>query len=252
MSSDFGVTRDAALIILGDCGLNFWLNKTDQKEKQRVEKQLVASNSRIYCVHGNHEERPEYLGYPIVHDSTILGDVFCEPEYPNIKYLIDGHVYWFNDQRTLVLGGAYSVDKWYRLGRAGITSIGSHDLMAKKAGWFDNEQLSDEVKLDIFQRVQHQSFDMVLSHTCPYSWMPRDLFLNGLDQSTIDNSTEHWLEEIKLSIFWKRWLFGHFHDDRVVRPDVYMLYRSIINLNDLIRSYPPFDAISKKDPKYEE
>ena len=48
---------ETALIILGDMGLNFYLNKTDRKNKRNVN----ATGFRIYAVRGNHEERPENL-----------------------------------------------------------------------------------------------------------------------------------------------------------------------------------------------
>ena len=44
---------ETALIILGDMGLNFYLNKTDRKNKRNVN----ATGFRIYAVRGNHEER---------------------------------------------------------------------------------------------------------------------------------------------------------------------------------------------------
>ena len=48
---------ETALIILGDAGINFYLNKTDKKNKK------IINNTGyiIYCVRGNHEERPENI-----------------------------------------------------------------------------------------------------------------------------------------------------------------------------------------------
>ena len=43
-----------AIIILGDVGLNFYLNKTDERTKREVE----AKGYYLYCVRGNHECRP--------------------------------------------------------------------------------------------------------------------------------------------------------------------------------------------------
>ena len=45
------------VIILGDCGLNFWLNKRDQKNKYRICNKY--SKLKFFCVRGNHEARPE-------------------------------------------------------------------------------------------------------------------------------------------------------------------------------------------------
>ena len=52
-------TSQSALIILGDAGINFWLNKTDRNLKRNIQN----TGFTLYCVRGNHEERPENLGY---------------------------------------------------------------------------------------------------------------------------------------------------------------------------------------------
>ena len=76
--------------------------------------------------------------------------------------------------------------------------------------------------------------DLVLSHTCPYSWQPTDLFLNGLDQSTVDNSMEKWLEEVETRLNYRHWLFAHFHDDRKINSKVTMLFNTIKNINQIM------------------
>jgi 3-oxoacid CoA-transferase subunit A len=71
----------------------------------------------------------------------------------------------------------------------------------------------------------------VLSHTCPISWEPTDLFLNCIDQSTVDKSTEVWMEKIKDIFKWQIWCFGHFHADRIERPHVEMFFNDIEELD---------------------
>lgn len=219
MSSDFGMTHDAALIILGDCGLNFWLNKTDKREKQRVEKQLAAFDSRLYCVRGNHEERPENLNYPFVWDNDVNGLVYQEAEFPNIRYFIDGGTYWINDQRTLILGGAYSVDKEYRLARAMPDAVWT--------GWFKDEQLTEKEMADIMS-FTYKDYDVILSHTCPLEWMPIDMFLPMIDQSTVDKTMEEWLSQVKEQFKWEYWYCGHYHTNRCLDDGAYMLYEDIV------------------------
>lgn len=77
--------------------------------------------------------------------------------------------------------------------------------------------------------------DIVLTHTCPYSWRPTDLFLPMIDQDTVDNSMELWMEEFKDTFYWSYWLCGHYHADRKLNNKAMMLYHSIINLKDLIQ-----------------
>ena len=129
---------DTAIIILGDAGINFYLNKTDAKNKKIINNM----GYRIYCVRGNHEERPENLPYIVyIHDHDVNGWVIYEPDYPNIRYFIDGNTYLINGHSVLVIGGAYSVDKWYRLSRA--------PEGAEWTGWFEQEQLDTEEMAEI-------------------------------------------------------------------------------------------------------
>ena len=60
------------------------------------------------------------------------GKVWVQPEYPNLVFAIDGEIYDFFGHSCIVIGGAYSVDKYYRLARG--------------YNWFEDEQPSDEIK----------------------------------------------------------------------------------------------------------
>ena len=53
--------------------------------------------------------------------------------------------------------------------------------------------------------------DIVLSHTTPLSLEPREAFLPFIDQSTVDTSTEEWLDGIERRLNYERWYAGHFH-----------------------------------------
>lgn len=214
--------EETAVIILGDAGLNYWLNKTDQKEKRKAAKYGYT----IYCLRGNHEERPENLGYEVIYDPEIHGYVYQDPIAENIKYFMDGGTYIINNHTVLTLGGAYSVDKHYRLARA--QAVGdSH------SGWFEDELLTPQEMNAIANRVFGEDFDFVLTHTCPLSWEPHDLFLGCIDQSTVDKTMELWLDEVRQSIDWKVWCFGHFHRDRIERPRVEQFYVGYESMEDV-------------------
>lgn len=43
------------------------------------------------------------------------GEVYYEPEYPNILFAKDGEIYDFDGKKAIAIGGAYSCDKEYRL-----------------------------------------------------------------------------------------------------------------------------------------
>lgn len=204
------LTSEDYLIVLGDAGFNYYLNRKDET----IKKQTLTIPEKILCIHGNHEARPDSV--PGYQEMTMFGGkVYIEEKYPNLIFLKDGEIYNIDGHTFLVLGGAYSVDKFYRIQNGWA--------------WFDNEQISIEERTSILKKVQGLKVDYVLSHTCPYEWEPRDLFLPLIDQSTVDNSTELWLTEVEKNIEYKKWFFGHFHDNRE-KEKYQMLYHKIISI----------------------
>ncbi len=206
--------NETAIIILGDAGINFYLNKSDKKNKYRINK----FGYTVYCVRGNHEEHPGNIdSMEYIFDEEVGYWVYWEEDYPNIRYLADGFIYNFKGYRCLVIGGAYSVDKWYRLQSAAAQG-------SSFSGWFEDEQLTSEEMENILERVKGKEVDFVFTHTCPSSFEPRDLFLDCINQSTVDKSMEEFLEKIKNKVNWKIWCFGHFHADRVEHLGVEQFY----------------------------
>lgn len=229
--------EDYAVIILGDAGINYRFDEAEASMKKHINN----SGFVVYCVRGNHEERPENIPTMIKwYDNEIHWFVWREEKYPNIRYLWDGALYHFNGYSALILGGAYSVDKYWRL-ETGKT-------------WFLNEQLTVEEMANIEYELDYTRCNFVFSHTCPISWQPKDLFLSSVDQSKVDNSMELWLEKIKDKFDWQVWLFGHYHDDRLVRPGVEMYFNDWQFLDVLaerwIDNSDPEILWLKKDPNY--
>lgn len=241
------------MIVLGDFGINFYLNKTDYKKKKEL--CVNYSNITFYCVRGNHEARPQDIpGMTKQFDENVHGIVYLEPEFPNIRYFFDYGIYNIQGYNCLVIGGAYSVDKYWRLERAMLTEENNNP---KKSGWFANEQLSKEERDAVEKMIKNfykydDSFDFVFTHTCPYSWEPKDLFLGSVDQSTVDNTMEHWLDDLKDSIPWGIWCFGHFHADRLERPYVEQYYHDTDSLDIIYNrwlDYQNFNKIPEWIPK---
>ena len=242
---------ETALIILGDAGINYWLNNTDRKNKKNINN----TGFTIYCVRGNHEERPENLpNIKTRYDTEVKGYIYYEEEFPNIRYFGDGCAYEILGKSVLTIGGAYSIDKWYRLGRAGVADIYHPNYnRPEKTGWFPDEQLTTKEMNDILASWSGEKFDIILTHTCPLSWEPTDLFLIGIDQSNVDKSMEKFLESVKEEVDWGLWCFGHYHADRLERPFVEQFFMDIENLETVIKRWEYPDQIDwwlEKSPNY--
>ena len=214
--------KDIAVIICGDAGVNYYLNKKDYKFKKMLQETLPKVT--FYLVRGNHEARPQSLiSMKEVYDKEVEGNVWVEEEFPNIKYLKDGEVYTIDGKSALVIGGAYSIDKEYRL--------------INGWQWFSTEQLSIKEREAITEKYAGQHFDIVLSHTCPYPWQPFDKFLSYVDQTKVDNSMEYWMENLSHKISYNLWIFGHFHDDRQINYFSQMVSEEIYDLNKLFKKF---------------
>ena len=209
------------VIILGDCGINYYLNRgaADKRLKYKITHNFP--NLEFFCVRGNHEQRPELVpNMRLVLNKDVMGKVYEEEEYPSIHYFVDGATYIINGKSTLILGGAYSVDKEWRLARA-------KGNKPAYAGWFPLEQLTAEERGIISAKCAGKHFDVVLSHTCPIGWEPREKFLSIVDQSTVDRTMEYWMEELKNNMSFNKWWFGHYHTNKDVNEKAEILYEDI-------------------------
>lgn len=210
---------DNVLIVLGDVGINYYLNEEDKIYKEYLKKLKL----KLFCVRGNHEERPENIStYKEV--EMFGGKVFIEEEYPNLIFAKDGETYYIDGKKILVIGGAYSVDKQYRL------------LHGYK--WFKDEQLTKEEMDTILDEVKGKQFDIVLTHTCPYKYEPREVFMQGLDQSKVDKSMEHFLDKVEENINYDKWYCGHYHTEKQVDKLEFMFGRiKIFNKDEYVPKY---------------
>ena len=202
----YKTSKNDILIILGDAGINYYLDERDYILKDSLKDLSIT----LFCIHGNHEARPARI--PSYKQKYWNGGlVWYEDAYPGILFAKDGEIFDLEGLKHLVIGGAYSVDKYYRL-RHG-------------ANWFPDEQPSDEIKRYVEQKIREKSFDIVLTHTCPFKYEPTEAFLPMIDQSLVDASTEHWLDQIEDKIEYKAWFCGHWHIDKRIDA-VHFLFHS--------------------------
>ncbi len=198
------------VIILGDAGYNFYGGEKDWWAKKKLEK----FEATFFCIHGNHEIRPANI--PAYHEKTWNGGtVYSEDEFPNLLFAKDGEIYDIAGKRCIAIGGAYSIDKYIRL---------QHGY-----GWWPDEQPSAEIRAYVESQLaaRGNQVDVVLSHTCPLKYLPYEAFLSMVDQSTVDNSTEIWLDAIEDRIDYDQWYCGHYHTEkRIDRME--FLFESII------------------------
>lgn len=203
------ISNKDLLIILGDVGLNIDNGSHDIKAKGM----LSSLPCDILCIHGNHEMRPDSPnnGWKFNKINWFLGKVFVEDEYKNIYYAIDGETYDINNRQFFVIGGAYSVDKQYRL---------DNGLF-----WFADEQLTlgERAYIREINKYHNYKEDIILCHTCPYNYIPLDRMSPYINQRKVDNSMELFIQGIIDRSTYNALYCGHWHINRVV-DKIHFLY----------------------------
>ena len=223
---DVANDEDNVLICLGDFGGNYFMNYRDNNFKEKLGKYPFT----YFVIRGNHEQRPSIVAndnpeawhYEYYFENKVL----VEDAYPYIKYTLDiPVVYKIAGASTLVLPGAYSIDKIYRLQNGW--------------SWFEHEQMTeDEMQIarDLCEEYGKR-FDLILSHTCPIIFEPTDLFLSFVNQSTVDKTTERFLGEIEYNVMYDLWLWGHYHDDRMYpEGKQIMLFHQALKLDGWLKT----------------
>ena len=189
------------IIVLGDaCFFN--------PSKTKLLNLASSSFHNFYCVRGGHENNPEYIsGLVTVYDQAVDGLVFCNPEYPNIKYFDDGQVYTIGKRRCLILGGGTALDE--------------RELLLKGGEYFDKSILSENEMKDISGFVENEDVDYVFSYTAPISWEKPS---NGRYEM------ELWMNELKDRFSWKVWMFGRYRQDIDLSVNIREIYQDIFRI----------------------
>jgi DNA repair exonuclease SbcCD nuclease subunit len=187
------------MIILGDAGINYFGDERDMQRKEWLSNLPLT----LFCIHGNHEMRPSTI-QTYKKKLWNKGIVYVEENFPNLLFPKDGEIFNLDGKDTIVIGGAYSVDKGYRL--------------AWGYRWFEDEQPSNDIKKYVENQLAKVKWNVytVLTHTCPIRYEPTEVFISGVSQISIDKSTEQWLGQIEKKLNYSRWYCGHYHTNKVI------------------------------------
>ena len=157
----------------------------------------------IFSIHGNHEQKPYTIdGYE--EKQWHGGIVYEEEEYPSLLFAKNGEIFDLDGKKTIVMGGAYSIDKAIRI--------------AYGWGWREDEQPSEEIKAYVEEQLDKAGWniDVVLSHTTLLKYEPVEVFMQGVDQSKVYKSTEQWLNRIEEKLNYQKWYCGHYHTEKKI------------------------------------
>lgn len=224
------MTRDDYVIICGDFG-GIWETEKSDYESYWLD-WLEEKPFTTLFVCGNHENFDRLL---TMEEMEWNGGKVHKVR-PHVLHLMRGYVFDMNGCSFFTFGGARShdiqggildpQDKYFQQKKAELNK-GTLPYRINHISWWKEEMPNDAEKnrglMNLHQR--NNKVDFIVSHDCPSSTLA--LFSQGLFKM---DSLNAYLEEIRATTEYKKWFFGHYHDNRNVTEKDIMLYEQIIQI----------------------
>lgn len=227
------MTRDDFVIVCGDFGLwhedateRWWFNWFEQK------------NFTLLFVDGNHENFDRLYS-----DEFEVVDFHGGKAHKireNIYHLMRGYVFDLCGKKFFAFGGAsshdiddgilepsdYESDRELSRIYSRLTKQGKLVRINHISWW--KEELPSQEEMDLgMQNLQanNNEVDFIISHCAPQRIA--SLFSNGIYKS--DGLTMYF-NEVMDKVRFKKWYFGHYHNDTQIMGDFIMTYRLITRI----------------------
>lgn len=221
------LTKNDYVIVCGDFGIwdnssreNYWLDWLDEKPFTTL---FVA---------GNHSNYELLATYP----TTDWKGGRAQFIRSSVIHLTRGQIFDIDGKRIFAMGGASSHDI-----QDGILEPNAPDFRTKRKtldargamyrvnhiSWWKEELPSEPEYQTALENLEtcNWKVDYVVSHCCPTS--VHDIIGAGLYQP---DALTNFFEDIKSRLDFKYWLFGHYHDNRIIGQKYILLYEQIIEL----------------------
>ena len=226
------MTMDDYVIICGDFG-GVWNVDEESKRETWWMDWLEGRSFTTLFVDGNHENFDRLYAYPV--EAWKGGKV--HKIRPSVIHLMRGQVYQIDGKKIFTFGGASSHDI-----SGGILEPDDPEYKAKKkeldqgwlpyrinhVSWWEQELPSENEMEEGLKNlsVHANKVDFIVSHCCSSS--TQALLGGGL--FTPDVLTNY-LEQIRQTTKFKKWFFGHYHDNKNVNAEEILLYEQVIRIS---------------------
>lgn len=226
------MTKDDYVIICGDFGGVWHKDKENKEETMRMDWLECKSFTTLF-VDGNHENFDRLNAYPV--EEWHGGKV--HKIRPSVIHLMRGQVFEIDGRSIFAFGGASSHDI-----DGGILEPDDPDFKKKKKeldkGWrpyrinhisWWQQELPSEEEMEEGRKnlaAHDNTVDFIVTHCCASSTQN----LTGGSMYALNAETAY-LEEIKQNTRFKKWFFGHYHDNRNVNAEEIVLYEQIIRIS---------------------
>ena len=222
------MTKNDYVIICGDFG-GVWNYLVESSYEKYWLDWLNEKNFTTLFVDGNHENFTRLYEYPIKQ--------WCGGKVHKIRdsvfHLMRGEIYNIDGKKFFTFGGASSHDI-----RDGILNLDEQEKIYKyrKRGayfrirdfsWWDLELPAKEEMQNGIDNLKKVGYDVdyVITHCAPTSIQT----LIGGESYRKDYLTDYFQKIYEKTKF-KKWYFGHYHDNRQVNEQFILLYEDIVEL----------------------
>ena len=197
------MTKDDVVTIAGDFG-GVWFGDSSDNENLNWLENLPFT---VVFVDGNHENFDALTVYPT--EEWHGGKIQCIR--PHVLHLMRGQVYELEGYRFFMMGGAKSHDTNHRINHL---------------SWWQQELPSDEEYSEALQNLERCNWqvDYIITHCAPTSIVRRESRYNEADRLT------DFLQEVQERIDFRYWLFGHYHDNRMIDTKHILLWEQIVQI----------------------
>jgi len=224
--------KEDYVIICGDFG-GVWMRHEESEQEKWWMDWLDAKPYTTLFVDGNHENFDRLYNYPV--EEWNGGKV--HKIRPSVIHLMRGQVFELEGKKIFTFGGArcHDID-------GGILELDDPEFRKKRRqleedwisyrinhlSWW-KEELPSEDEMEEGRRnlLKHgNKVDFIVSHCCSAS--TQALLGGGFYKKDYLND---YFEEIKNTTQFKKWIFGHYHDNCNVSPEEILIYEQIIRIS---------------------
>ena len=226
------MTKNDYVIVCGDFG-GVWNKEKENTEETMLLDWLDCKSFTTLFVDGNHENFDRLYDYPV--EKWHGGKV--HKIRPSVIHLMRGHVFDIDGRSIFTFGGASSHDI-----DGGILEPDDPDYKKKKKeldqGWLPyrinhvswwKQELPSEEEMEEGRKnleLHHNTVDFIVTHCCSSS--TQAMLGGSLYKPDIETT---YFEEIKQNTKFRKWFFGHYHDNRNVSAEEILLYEQIIRIS---------------------
>ena len=225
------MTKEDYVIVCGDFG-GVWEKDTESSKEKWWMDWLENKPFTTLFVDGNHENFDRLYNYPV--DEWQGGKV--HRIRPSVIHLMRGQVFTLDGKKIFTFGGAKSHDisggilelddPHYKLKKRNLKQRGSLFRTNHLSWWKEELPTEEEMQEGLANlKANGNTVDFIVSHCCASS--TQALIGGGTYEVDYLNS---YFEDIRQSVDFKKWFFGHYHDNKNINAQELLIYEQIIRI----------------------